>query len=439
MLDIQAASKYIPSSLRSKPELVGFLALTGCVSLVLVSIAASQILLALAIVAYVWVVKRHKGFIPPGMQALLPLVIFMAWMLVAVFASSNIPESLRICKKFYLFLLVPVVPLIVRGQDRLSWVYKAVFAVAVVSSVTGLVQFAADPNRDLLHRISGFMSQWMTYSGLLMLVLMLLMAYMVGAGLRGHKWVIPISALVILALILTLTRNSWMGAIAGILVLFLLRRPKAIFVLLAVILLLYIVSPGMIRQRVRSIVDLSDPRFHVYMTALHLIQDNPWFGVGPKIVKDEAPKYRDEKDFPDWLKRTVIVLSDSSKYQEEEKEYPAWLYQHMHNNFLQIAAESGIPGLIIWIWLMGRLAWDAWGCHRYAKSRSFSGDESSRKEALIASSAALASWTALVVAGLFEYNFGDSEILTLFLFIMSAPYAFMVPPQEELQPEWDNP
>ena len=37
---------------------------------------------------------------------------------------------------------------------------------------------------------------------------------------------------------------------------------------------------------------------------------------------------------------------------------------------------------------------------------------------------ALGSWAALMVAGLFEYNFGDSEVLTLFLFIMSAPYAY---------------
>jgi hypothetical protein len=35
----------------------------------------------------------------------------------------------------------------------------------------------------------------------------------------------------------------------------------------------------------------------------------------------------------------------------------------------------------------------------------------------------MGSWVALVVAGMFEYNFGDSEVLTLFLFLMSAPYA----------------
>jgi putative inorganic carbon (hco3(-)) transporter len=429
MFNFQAVSKCIPSSFQGRPERVSFFALAGCVSLVLISIAASQILLAVAIVGFAWSLKRDKNSVLSGMGILLPLIVFMVWTLVAVFASADISQSLKICRKFYLFLLIPMVPFVVRGQGRLNWIYKSIFVVAVVSSLKGLAQFMADPSRDLLHRISGFMSQWMTYSGLLMLVLMLLAAHMIYAGLRNNKWVIPVTALVVLALILTLTRNSWMGAIVGIVVLFLLWRPKAIFVLLLAVLLVYILSPGIIKQRAQSILDTSDPRFHVFMTALHLIHDNPWFGVGPKLVKVEAPKYREEKDFPDWLKRSVEVMSDPSKYQEEEKEYPAWLYQHMHNNFFQIAAEAGIPGLVIWIWFMGRLAWDAWGTYRYARGRMFSGDESSRKEALMGSAAALASWAALIVAGMFEYNFGDSEVLTLFLFIMSAPYAFAVPPK----------
>jgi hypothetical protein len=36
----------------------------------------------------------------------------------------------------------------------------------------------------------------------------------------------------------------------------------------------------------------------------------------------------------------------------------------------------------------------------------------------------MAATAALVVSGLFEYNFGDSEVLALFLFFMAAPYAF---------------
>jgi hypothetical protein len=34
----------------------------------------------------------------------------------------------------------------------------------------------------------------------------------------------------------------------------------------------------------------------------------------------------------------------------------------------------------------------------------------------------LAVLTAVLTAGLFEYNFGDSEVLMLFMFLVSIPY-----------------
>jgi O-antigen ligase len=133
-----------------------------------------------------------------------------------------------------------------------------------------------------------------------------------------------------------------------------------------------------------------------------MIRANPWFGVGPKNVSYAALKYRGHNEFPDWM------------------------YQHMHNNFLQIAAEIGIPGVLIWLWLMIRFAWDALLCYRYANGRSFPAGEGLRREALTAACTALAAWGALMIAGMFEYNFGDSEVLTFFLFLASAPYAFMI-------------
>jgi O-antigen ligase len=397
--------KYLPDSLGNNAERIVFLTLTGCISLSLVSIAASQILLAATIAGLLWLTKQRKISFTPIRPILLPLLAFMLWTVIAALASSNVTLSLTITKKFFLLLILLLVPLLVRGGGLLTWIYRAIFAVAIVSSTTGIIQFIANPNRDQLHRISGFMSQWMTYSGLLMLVLVLVVAYALCAGVRGHKWVIPVGVLVVLALIFSLTRNSWGGAIAGIIVLLILRRPRAITVLIAAMLFFYLLSPGFIKQRLHSGLDTNDPttrgRIECFGTAIRLIKDNPWLGVGPKNVKYEALKYRKENEFPDWL------------------------YQHMHNNFLQIAAEAGIPGLIFWLWFMFRLAWDALRCYRYANGKSFPGGEKIRQEALIASSAALAAWAALLTAGLVEYNFGDSEVLMFFLFIMGAPYAFL--------------
>jgi O-antigen ligase len=271
--------------------------------------------------------------------------------------------------------------------------------------VGGLLQFAADPHRDLLHRITGFMSQWMTYSGLLMLALIMLMAYALCHAPRNYTWVILASIPICLALILSQTRNAWMGTVAGMGTLVLMRKPRAIAVLLAVVLILYFLSPASIKHRFLSGWNPADPntrnRIELFETSIRLIRDNPWLGVGPKNVKYEALKYRGQNEYPDWM------------------------YQHMHNNILQVTAETGIPGLILWLGLMLRLAWDALRCYRDANARLLSQGEKSGREALMASAAALAAWIALMVAGLTEYNFGDSEVLTLFLFIASAPYAYM--------------
>ncbi len=397
--------KYLPPSLRSKPEAAAFLALAGCVSLAMVSIAASEILLAVAGLGYLRLRRQQDGPVPPGKRIILPMLAFMAWMIIAALASPNPALGLTIAKKFYLYLLVFLVPFIARGEGRAIWICKALFAAALFASLCGLAQFVSDPHRDLLHRISGFMSQWMTYSGLLMLALVILVAYALHFGLRHHVWVIPVLAFIFPALLFSQTRSSWMGAMAGIAVLILLWRPRAIAALILLVLALYLLSPDMIRERFRSGLDPSDPntrnRIELFQTSMRVIRDHPWLGVGPKNIKYEALKYRGSNEFPDWM------------------------YQHMHNNVLQIAAETGIVGLALWLWFMLRLAWDALGTYRGAlRHASYPGGEKLRREAAMISSAALGSWAALVVAGMFEYNFGDSEVLILFLFTTSVPYAF---------------
>lgn len=404
MFNTRSILRYLPESLRDESDTTAFCALAACISLVLVSIAASQILLAVTIVGLVWMLRKHKDIGAMKMAVLLPLIVYMAWTLIAALASANVILGLEISKKFYLYLLVPMVPLIVSGRGRVKWIYQAIFLFAFISSLRGLAQFAANPHRDLLHRISGFMSQWMTFSGLLMLALILLTAYGLTQGIRKHIWTVPAGACIALAIVFSQTRNAVLGAIAGITLLILLWRPRAFILLCTAILACYLLSPW-IRERFKSGFDPNDPntqnRIELFHTSIRLIHHHPWLGVGPKNVKYEALKYRGR-----------------------DNEYPDWMYQHMHNNFLQIAAETGIPGLLIWLWFMGRIGWDALACFRFARSRSFPDDDDLRREALMASSAALAAWIALILAGIFEYNFGDSEVLTLFLFIMSAPYAF---------------
>ncbi len=399
-------SRYLPDSLRNGPQRAAFVVLAGSVSLVLVSIAASQILLAGAVLSALWL-RRQKDREPWAWPSVvLPLACFFLWTIAAALASSDPRTGLGITKKFFLFLLLFLVPWFFRGKGRILWVYKAIFAVAFIAAALGILQYITNPNRDLLHRISGFMSQWMTFAGLLMLVLVALSAYVMCIGLGKAVWVLPLGIVLIAALALSLTRNAWLGAIAGLITVLVLVRPRALGGLVTVVVVMLLISPGKIQDRLRTALDRTDAntrnRIELLGTSLRLIEDNPWFGVGPKNVSREAPRYRGTNEFPDWM------------------------YQHMHSNPLQIAAERGLPGLVLWLWFIGRLIWDAWRVRRTALKGTDTGlARPQPNEPLFASTAALGCCAALLVAGLFEYNFGDSEVLTLFLFVMSAPYAFL--------------
>ena len=119
-------------------------------------------------------------------------------------------------------------------------------------------------------------------------------------------------------------------------------------------------------------------------TGANIIRDFPLTGVGPDGVRLVYQHYRDPR---------------------AERQ----LNPHLHNVPLQIAAERGIPALIVWVWFIATLVRDFW------RKRT--------SEYPSLSNAGLAAIGAMLAAGLFEYNFGDSEFLMLFLVVITLPYA----------------
>jgi O-antigen ligase len=89
---------------------------------------------------------------------------------------------------------------------------------------------------------------------------------------------------------------------------------------------------------------------------------------------------------------------------------PQHVNPHLHNVPMQIAAERGLPALAIWIWFIVTLVI---GSMKRLKI----------PEARLPAATALAAIIAMLAAGQFEYNFGDSEFLMLFLVLMTLPYA----------------
>jgi O-antigen ligase len=84
---------------------------------------------------------------------------------------------------------------------------------------------------------------------------------------------------------------------------------------------------------------------------------------------------------------------------------------HLHNVPVHVAAERGLPALAVWLWFVAVAALDL--------KRLF--DKAAARRWMPA--AGLAVVVAMLTAGLFEYNFGDSEFLMLFLFLITLPFA----------------
>ena len=83
---------------------------------------------------------------------------------------------------------------------------------------------------------------------------------------------------------------------------------------------------------------------------------------------------------------------------------------HLHNVPIQIAAERGLPALAAWLWFVAVALRDLWRQVRLGPMKAVA-------------AAGLAAVIAMLAAGMFEYNFGDSEFLMLLLGLMTLPFA----------------
>ena len=139
--------------------------------------------------------------------------------------------------------------------------------------------------------------------------------------------------------------------------------------------------PAAVMERLTLSDASSRDRYFMWQAGIDMVRDRPVFGQGPRMVESNYPGYR-------WPGA------------------PNPATPHLHNNVLQIAAERGLPCLAWWLWWVAAAMGDA--CRESRRARAWT------------AVAALALLAAIMAAGLFEYNFGDSEILMLLLHRLRA-------------------
>jgi putative inorganic carbon (HCO3(-)) transporter len=381
-----------------------------CASLIfiLIGIAPSQILLGLAFAALL--LSSEPMRLPP---IKLPLALFVAGTVISWLASGHIHDGIPQIRKFFVFLVLLLVFSTFRKISEIRMIALLWAGVATLSAIRSLFQFWQKYQDSLAQngsfydfyigqRITGFMSHWMTFGGEEMIVLLFLAALLFFSIERRWKsfgWFC--AAVLSLSLVLGMTRSIFLlGFPVGLLYLLWFWHKWLVAAVPVVAVLIFLIAPPVLKERVTSIVqphgekDSNKHRTILRVTGMQMIRAHPLLGLGPEVMKspEEFNKYV-PADIP--------------------RPLPEGWYGHLHNIYLQYAAERGIPTMLVLMWLIGKILWDF--------ATSLRGKLAST-EARFVLHGAIAVILAILAEGFLEYNLGDSEVLTLFLAVGGFGY-----------------
>jgi hypothetical protein len=426
----------------------------------LISIAASQAFLAAATIAYLTHLLRLRHVsdgtwlrpVPDGSglrpairfpPVKLPLLLYCLATFNSILWAEHPAVGGFALRKLVLFLILPLSVNLVASAKHLGALFRGLFFVSALAGLVGTAQFIIQyhsvrqlhPDRVYyymtLTRIHGFMGHWMNFGGQQMLLFSALLAFLLlspgvissppqreeglgGGGCqnqhfanhplapsltrreiirskaKGFYWLLL--AVVATSLVLNFTRGVWLGCVVATLYILARWKPRTLWAIPVLLVVAYLAAPSLIRRRVSlAFHPREDPalaiRLEMWGAGLRMVREHPWVGVGPGNIPLVYTRYLPPSTTP------MIGYHD-----------------HLHDNFLQLAAERGLPCLVAWLWFMLALGWQILRIRRRLSSRRWVAD------------AAFAAWLAFFAEGFFEFNFGTSPVLMVFLLLISTPF-----------------
>ena len=370
------------------------------------SITLAETALALLTLLLLWRLRDPAVRAAARWPLALPVAAWSGLTLLSALLSGHPAASLEAAKGLLLVAALYVTADAVRDPRAAGRFLLGLALAATVAAVMGLLQVGLCPPSDapletprwLYHRCTrarGFFSIYMTLAGVLSLVLLATLPRLLLGGVELRRLAVPWPVM-LGGLVATYTRGAWIGFGAGVLVLVATVR-RGRWLLVAGLIVLAggaAVAPYELRHRVLSMADPEDAsvreRLYMWRSGLLMWRERPVLGIGPGGVKREYPRYA----LPEAVKQRT---------------------GHVHSTPLQILVERGVLGLAAWLSI-----WAAFLTRCVGLLRRLPG-ESQPARALVAGS--LAAIVSFLVAGLSEYNFGDSEVVMVAWALMALPWA----------------
>jgi O-antigen ligase len=242
---------------------------------------------------------------------------------------------------------------------------------------------------------------YMTYGGVMTAVCSLTLVALVKAKMRIWARIVLVSALAVMlgGLAVSLVRSAWLGFGVSFVVIAVIAERRLLWAVPAVLVVAMLIAPREIIDRAASLVRVgtafenaepadpdvepADPdgesRLGIWKTYVRIAGDYPAFGIGLHNARYTYDRYKDPGSI--------------------ESEIP-----HAHNNYLQAVVERGIIGLVAFLALVGGLFVIFARAYRRGPPGS---------KTYVVGLAGVGIMSGFLVEGLFEYTFGDFEIMIL--------------------------
>lgn len=204
------------------------------------------------------------------------------------------------------------------------------------------------------------------------------------------KYFIILLAPVFLSMILTQSRNVFLAVFISFTIFGIVVNRKFLLGFIAVIILGGIFLPSSALDRFKSIADLNHPsnedRINMWSTGIKMFKDHPFTGIADSHIRE--------------------IYSTYKKIERPGEGV------HLHSNFIMILATTGIFGFISYIGMFLLIFLKQIKFYRQSENNIF-------KMLIMGSILVMVSFQ---ISGIFEWSFGDHEVMTVFFFLISVPF-----------------
>jgi len=280
-------------------------------------------------------VSRDIKFIRSAISLL--LLLFFIVILISAIRSQYPSESWRGFSRIpkYIFLFFSLQALFNSDRKRMSRFFWVIVTVAAVTFLNGIFQsiFGFDIFKhntinklETLKRIMVTFADPNDFGAYIISVLPLTFLFLNRGLSKSKRTILLIVCLLgLYCLFRTSSRGAWLGFLAGISTYFFIYNKKIAIVIPIVIVLLLMIAPkgfervtGLFKQEKNTVWE----RKILWNSALDMIKERPVLGKGVNTFSRYFPKYK-PADYPD--------------------------LRYAHNSYLQMASETGIFGLLLFL------------------------------------------------------------------------------------------